>query len=111
MNNDMILFDLNCLEKGLPPFSGSARDIVTMIKSMPPEERRKISRKIRKLSKKAVRQSITNARTESRKKFLKEMLRNSLNLGPQKKGFKTSEMLRRVSLVRSMLINEFTCKT
>ena len=39
---------------------------------MPPEERRKISRKIRKLSKKAVRQSITNARTESRKKFLKE---------------------------------------
>ena len=102
-----ILFDLKCLDLGLPPLSGDPTSVVKMIKSMDPQERRRVSRKIRKLSKKAVRKAISDSRSPERQKFIGDFLRTNLNLGPQKKRFSSSEMMRRIIQVKKMMWEEF----
>jgi len=54
MNRFDVLFDIKCLDAGLPPLSRSRAEIINMIIKAPKEERRKISRKIRKLTKVAL---------------------------------------------------------
>jgi hypothetical protein len=54
MNKFDVLFDIKCLDSGLPPLSRSRPEVIEMIIKAPKEERRKISRKIRKLTKAAL---------------------------------------------------------
>lgn len=57
MNSFDVLFDIKCLDAGLPPLSHKRDEIIKMIISSSKEDRRRMSRKIRKLTKTALKNS------------------------------------------------------
>ena len=80
-----LLFDISCMNMGIPPLSGPAGDVYLMIKKMPPDRRRQISRKLKKVCKRSVAKTLQGLHPDQRKikeNFLKKHL-----------GFKTGEEL------------------
>jgi hypothetical protein len=99
MNSKDVLFDIKCLDAGLPPLSRSRAEIIDMIIKAPKEERRKISRKIRKLTKAALRSPHTRFDPED------ESIRNHFGLSASRKTFCIKILDRRISLITKHMHN------
>lgn len=102
---DETLFDLECLRKGLPPMSGSSKEIFKMIVSSPPAQKRAINRKIRKLAKSAIRNRQGNDKRRCQHLFM------SINTRNTGKRTTTRHILNRIRLARSYLKYKFQIET
>ena len=99
-----LLFDISCLDIGLPPMSGKAEDVYEMIKNMPSSRRRQINRKLKKICKRFISTkvySLSSSDRDHKEKIYRKHL-----------GFKTSEELinnsklfaiRRIATVQTFL--------
>jgi len=92
---DSILFDVECLERGLPPMSGNVLDVVQMVMSSNPSTRRKISRKLKKLAKSEITRRCLKV-PHFQQKVLQERLKAHANIGPQKTGFRKRDLAQRI---------------
>ena len=101
-----VLLDLACLERGIPPLSGTANDVVNMILRSNPIERRRINRKIRKFCKTALRHDLSINKYKNLKEAVahQESILKYLGLKQNKKFFDKHILKRRVSYVRSFMM-------
>ena len=101
-----VLLDLTCLERGLPPLSSDANDVVDMILRSNPIERRRINRKIRKLCKTAMKHNRSEA-TYMRPQEMtahQESILKYLGLKQNKKYFDRHVLRRRIEYVRRFMM-------
>ena len=105
--HNLVLLDLACLERGLPPLSNDSGDVVDMILRSNFSERRRINRKIRKLCKTAMKHMLSTSSYKSLKEekaHQKSMLKY-LGFKQNKKYFDRHVLRRRISYVRSFMMN------
>ncbi len=99
MNNFDVLFDLICLDAGLPPLSRSRGEVIDMIINAPKSERRRVSRKIRKLTKAALKSP------HSRFNPRDPAILNHFGLTGQKNTFCIKILERRIALITKHMQN------
>ena len=97
MDSFDVLFDIKCLDAGLPPLSRSHNEIVDMIINAPKEERRRMSRKIRKLTKTALKNSSMWINHEE------ESIQKHFGLAGEQKTFCIKILERRINLIKKFL--------
>ena len=68
-----ILFNIACLDEGLPPMDNKISHIRTMILELPSDKRRAVSRKIKKICKRSIKERVKNIPMSRRKKVQKEL--------------------------------------
>lgn len=104
MNDKDVLFDIKCLDAGLPPMSRSCREIIDMIIKAPKEDRRRMSRKLRKLTKIALKEAAKNSRTSPflEKQHMERVL-SAYGFSGDQSTFSIKVLERRVVLVKKFL--------
>ena len=102
---DQVLFDIECLERGLPPLSKPDRTIAHMILTMPADKKRKMTRKIRKVTKSEIRRRCAKEISLDRKVKLKKYLEHLCKIGEDDAGEKIRTLMHRIRLARSFVLS------
>jgi len=95
MNSFDVLFDIQCLDAGLPPLSRSRSEIVNMIIKASKEDRRRMSRKIRKLTKAVLKNNVNEWES-----FENEAALRHFGLFGEQKTFCIKILERRITLIK-----------
>lgn len=97
---DQILFDLKCLSMGLPPLFAGGKSAASMVFNLPPEERRKASRKIRKIAKAEINFECAKIKNKRARLKRRDRMEKVTNLGSNKQAFSKKILESRLFLVR-----------
>ena len=103
MNEKDVIFDVKCLDAGLPPMSRSIREIVDMIIKSPKQDRRRMCRKIRKLTKIALKESKRIQIEPLLEAQMDEQIERAYGFSGEKNVFSIKILERRVVLVKRFL--------
>ena len=102
MSFDDIILDLKCVSLGIPPLSGPSSDVAEVIMSLPPKDRRRVSRKIKKLCKKYISAECLFGNRPG----LRRHLEARLGFKRDKQLFNKGALMKRVAFVRSHIVDE-----
>mgnify|MGYP001353755064 CR=1 FL=1 len=105
--SNSILFDIECINRGLPPLSGSTFSIVKMIHEMCPDEKRRINRKIRKIAKSEIRRKCNTIRNPRLREQMRIRLKKSANLNREKSKPTLGHLKERINLTRQFINSTF----
>lgn len=99
-----VLFDIACLEKGLPPLSKSDNEVALMVMSMPSDKKRKVTRKLRKVAKLEIKRRCKLVRTNHRRESVKRSLEKRCDIGSTLKGpTRLRTLVQRIRLARTFV--------
>tara|TARA_A100001011_G_C13996023_1_gene709330 strand:+ start:389 stop:724 length:336 start_codon:yes stop_codon:yes gene_type:complete len=103
MNDKDVLFDIKCLDAGLPPMSRTCREIVDMIIKAPKADRRRMSRKLRKITKIALKEARNRKTSHHGEEKLRAQVLRAYGLSGDQTTFSIKVLERRVVLVKKFL--------